>query len=78
MLSDVADTDRDLTRQHLFRTAVEDVDNLTGGGQVAIGKNSAEKLGDLIPLERIGAPSKFPTRQYPQIRRTLTPGCHIG
>ena len=45
--------------------------DLAPGGQVTLVKNYGKRLIDPIPLEPIGAPSRFLTYQWLTIRRTF-------
>jgi len=71
MLQGVADADPNLIQQHWVRAALEDMDDLSSDGRVTLVKNYGKKLIDPIPFEPIGAPSRFLTYQWLQIRRTF-------
>jgi len=72
MLQGIADADPGLVREPWVADAVEDMRALTVDGRVVLAKNYGRRLVDPIPLEEVGAPSRFLTYQW--LRVQTAPG----
>jgi len=71
MLQGVADADPDLIREEWVREAIEEMDGLTHDGRVPLVKNYGRALMDPIPLEPVGAASRFLSYQWLRILELL-------
>ena len=78
MLEGIADADPALAAEPWVAEAVTTMDALTEEGRVPLVKNYGRALMDPIPLEPVGAPSRFLTYQWLRVRRTLDPHGSIG
>jgi hypothetical protein len=74
LLQGVADADPTLVRESWVADAVEDMRALTVDGRVVLAKNYGRRLIDPIPLEEVGAPSRFLTYQWLRVQSALGVG----